>query len=284
VISLRRQEEERLAAERRAAEEREAAANEQARLQAEQAERSRLQAEEEGRRRTQAEAERQVADAARLQAEAASQQAEAARADAMAQQRAALEQQQALQAEAEKARLAAQQSEQARLQAETQREQMRARLMQQLNQVLQTRESARGLIVNMSDVLFDTGKYTLRPAARERMARIAGIVLAYPDLKLQVEGHTDSVGSDQYNQQLSERRAESVREYLVNQGIAADSVTAQGLGKSSPVAPNTTAEGRSLNRRVELIVSGEAIGTGLSPDSNPVLNAPGALEQPLPVR
>jgi len=129
-----------------------------------------------------------------------------------------------------------------------------------LNSILQTRDTARGLIVNMSDVLFDFGKYTLKPGAREKLAKISGIVLAHPGLKLQVEGHTDSVGSDQFNQVLSEQRAASVRDFLVEQGVAAGSVSARGFGKTQPVASNDTPEGRQRNRRVELVVTGEAIG------------------------
>jgi len=125
---------------------------------------------------------------------------------------------------------------------------------------LQTRDSARGLIVNMSDVLFDTGSYTLKPGAREKLAKISGIVLAHPGLSLQIEGHTDSVGGDEFNQQLSERRADSVRDFLAEQGVAPSTITAHGFGKTQPVATNETAEGRQRNRRVELVVNGDAIG------------------------
>jgi outer membrane protein OmpA-like peptidoglycan-associated protein len=129
---------------------------------------------------------------------------------------------------------------------------------------LQTRDSARGLIVNMSDVLFDTGSYTLKPGAREKLAKISGIVLAHPGLSLQIEGHTDSVGGDDFNQQLSERRADSVRDFLAEQGVPASSITAHGFGKSQPVASNDTPEGRQRNRRVELVVNGAAIGNTAS--------------------
>jgi outer membrane protein OmpA-like peptidoglycan-associated protein len=112
----------------------------------------------------------------------------------------------------------------------------------------------------MSDVLFDTGKYTLLPGAREKLAKIAGILLGHPTLGLAVEGHTDSVGGDEYNQRLSEQRAGSVRDYLVQQSIPADHVTAKGFGKTQPVASNETAAGRQQNRRVELVVSGAEIG------------------------
>jgi outer membrane protein OmpA-like peptidoglycan-associated protein len=146
----------------------------------------------------------------------------------------------------------------AQLQAE--KAELRTQLLSQFNAILQTRDTARGLIVNMSDVLFDTAKSSLRPLAREKLAKVAGIVSGHPGLRLDVEGHTDSVGGDDYNQQLSEQRGESVRAYLIDQGMAG-SVTAKGFGKTQPVASNDTAEGRQLNRRVELVISGEVIGT-----------------------
>ena len=112
----------------------------------------------------------------------------------------------------------------------------------------------------MSDVLFKTGSFELLPGARERLAKVSGIVLAYPSLHLQVEGHTDSVGADEYNQQLSEKRAGAVRDYLVQQGISAGSIESRGFGKTEPVASNETPEGRQQNRRVEMVISGDAIG------------------------
>ena len=127
--------------------------------------------------------------------------------------------------------------------------------------ILETRDTARGLVVNMSDVLFDSGQFTLRPMAREKLAKISGIVLAYPTLLLAVEGNTDSVGTEEFNQTLSEKRAESVRSYLTHQGVPEASTTAEGFGKTRPIASNDTADGRQQNRRVELIVSGEVIGT-----------------------
>jgi outer membrane protein OmpA-like peptidoglycan-associated protein len=143
---------------------------------------------------------------------------------------------------------------------------MRSRLMQQLNAILVTRDTARGLVSTMPDVLFETNSFILKPAARESLAKVAGIFLAYPDLRLEVDGHTDSVGSDSYNQQLSEKRAASVRDYLTQQGIPVSSVTIQGFGKTQPVASNATAAGRRQNRRVELVVSGEVIGTEIGHD------------------
>jgi outer membrane protein OmpA-like peptidoglycan-associated protein len=137
---------------------------------------------------------------------------------------------------------------------------LRAQLLEQLNSVLQTRDSVRGLIVNMSDALFETGSSTLGQAVREKLAKVAGIVSSHSGLKLNVEGHTDSVGSQAYNQQLSEKRAESARAYLVKQGVASNSIKSQGFGESNPIESNKTTEGRQKNRRVEIVVSGEAIG------------------------
>jgi outer membrane protein OmpA-like peptidoglycan-associated protein len=148
-----------------------------------------------------------------------------------------------------------------KVQSETEKAELRSQLLKQFNAVLQTRDTARGLIVNMSDVLFDTGRYTLRPLAREKLAKVAGIVSGHPGLKLDVEGHTDSVGGDDYNQQLSEQRGGAVRDYLTQAGMPAASVTTKGFGKTQPVASNDTPQGRQQNRRVELVISGEVIGT-----------------------
>ena len=164
-------------------------------------------------------------------------------------------------AESDQNRLAAASSDQRLKQAVQEKEELRAKLLQQFNVIFTTRDTARGLIVNLSDVLFDTGKSTLRPEAREKLAKISGIVLAYPDLRLAIEGNTDSVGSDAKNQVLSEQRADSVRDYMVKENIPAASMTSKGFGKMQPVASNDTAEGRQQNRRVEMVVSGEVIGT-----------------------
>ncbi len=204
-----------------------------------------------------AERQKQEADQARAAALAQQQAAQAAAEQAAKDKAAAQAQQRAAEAETEKARQAA-------AQAEAEKAQLRAQLLAQLNSILQTRDSARGLIVNMSDVLFDTGSYTLKPGAREKLAKISGIVLAHPGLTLQIEGHTDSVGSDEFNQQLSERRADSVRDFLAEQGVPGSSITARGFGKTQPVASNDTPEGRQRNRRVELVVNGEAIGNSAS--------------------
>ena len=145
-------------------------------------------------------------------------------------------------------------------QLETDKAELRAQLLMQFNTILQTRDTARGLIVNMSDVLFDTAKFTLRPEAREKLAKVAGIVSGHPGLRLDVEGHTDNVGGDDYNQQLSEQRGSAVRDYLTQQGMQQGSVSTKGFGKTQPVASNETAAGRQQNRRVELVISGEIIG------------------------
>ena len=267
VMSLKRQEEERVAKEKEAAAAREAQA--------------RAEADAESKRREQAEAERSAAEQAKAEAERAKQEADLAaqkaaqeKQEAQAAQAAALAQQQALQAENEKARSQAEEAERGRQKAEAEKAEMRTRLLQQLNAILVTRDTARGLIATMPDVLFETNQHTLRPAARESLAKVAGILLAYPDLRLEVDGHTDSLGSDAYNQQLSEKRAASVRDYLVQQGIAIASVTMQGFGKTQPIASNATAAGRQQNRRVELVVSGEVIGTKIGGDSSAVSTHP----------
>jgi len=195
-------------------------------------------------------------DAAHAQSEAA--QAKSDMADSQASSAAALS---AAQADAEQSRIVAQQAQASAQQAETDKAAMRTRLSVQLNSILQTRDSARGLIVSMSDVLFDTGKYSLKPGAREKLAKVAGILLAYPGLDIQVGGYTDNVGSDEMNQTLSENRAGSVRDYLVQQGVLTNSVSARGFGNTLPVASNDNSSGRQQNRRVELLVSGEAIGS-----------------------
>jgi outer membrane protein OmpA-like peptidoglycan-associated protein len=166
----------------------------------------------------------------------------------------------AAQADADQSRRTAQRAQQDAQQADADKTAMRARLTEQLNSILHTRDSARGLIVSMSDVLFDTGRYSLKPGAREKLAKVAGILLAYPGLNIAVGGYTDNVGGDAMNQTLSENRAGSVRDYLVQQGVLANSVTARGFGNTLPVSSNGNAAGRQENRRVELVVSGEAIG------------------------
>jgi outer membrane protein OmpA-like peptidoglycan-associated protein len=170
----------------------------------------------------------------------------------------------AAQAEVERSRLAAAQSDANAQRADADKAAMRTRLTEQLNSVLQTRDSARGLIVSMSDVLFDTGKYSLKPGAREKLAKVAGILLAYPGLNIAVGGYTDNVGGDAMNQTLSEHRAGSVRDYLVKEGVLSGAVSATGFGNSLPVASNENSTGRQQNRRVELLVSGEAIGNAVN--------------------
>ena len=261
VMTIKREEDAQAEQERRASADREARA--QADAQAQQA----------AAAQAQAQAEQSAAQAA--QAQQAQQQAEQAR------QQAELAQQQAAQ-QAQQAELARQQAdqqrqaaEQARQQAENDRAQMRARMLQQLNQVLQTRDSARGLIVNMPDVLFDTGKADLKASARERLAKVAGILIAYPDIHVEIDGYTDSTGSLEFNERLSQQRAESVRSYLGSQGVNSSTITTQGFGPSNPIASNETSSGRQQNRRVELVVSGSSIGQAVGQNSNVNMNSNG---------
>lgn len=278
AIAVKRAEEERLAQERAAAAAREAAAKAQAAEEARQraeadaariAAEAKRQEEETARLRAEADRQRAMAEAARAErekAEAARLQAEEQARRLQAEKESELARQRATEAEAQAA--AAQQAvaeaQRLREEAERERQRLRQQLLDQLNIILETRDSARGLIVNMSDVLFDFGKFELRPAAREKLAKLSGIVLAHPGLKLAVEGHTDSIGSEEFNQKLSEKRAGSVRDYLVSQGLNEDTVTAEGFGKEFPVASNATNEGRQRNRRVEIVVSGDIIGSTVS--------------------
>ncbi|MCU1223420.1 MAG: OmpA/MotB domain protein [Edaphobacter sp.] len=203
--------------------------------------------------------------------------AELAKRDAQAQAQQSQMQSQQSQLDAERAKAAQAQADADRARAEAETAEARARaaeanksaenanavrerLRSQLNSVLATSESARGLIVNMSDVLFDTGKYSLKSGTQISLAKVAGILQAYPGLKLQVEGYTDSVGSDEFNQKLSENRADGVKNFLIGQGVQQDNITSTGYGKAKPVADNSTASGRAQNRRVQLVVSGDAIG------------------------
>jgi outer membrane protein OmpA-like peptidoglycan-associated protein len=222
---------------------------------------ARAQQEAEAARAAQAKAQQEAESQQRAQAEAAAAEADKQRAEADAQRQAeALRAQQA----ADQQKQAQQQAEAAQQQAqraEQEKEQLRAKLLAQFNQILETKDTPRGLVANMSDVLFDTSKYSLKDPAKIALARFSGIVMNYPGLKLQIEGYTDSRGSDEFNQKLSEDRATAVRNFLVSQGVNLSNITALGLGPNNPVADNSTTEGRQKNRRVEIIVSGDVIGT-----------------------
>ena len=261
LLAIKRQNDEEVAREKKEAADREAAARAQADEAARQkaiadaqAADSARQAETEARRAAEAKA---AAEAARANEEAERLRAQQAALAAQEQQRQA-EQARQLQEQAE---LKAQEADRLRQQSEQAQQQLRQQLLQQFNVILETRDTARGLIVNMSDVLFDFNKYTLRPEAREKLAKISGIILSHPGLKLEVDGYTDSIGTDEYNMKLSEQRAGAVRDYLTGQGLTGDNVTALGFGKDNPVASNDNAAGRQKNRRVEMVVSGDIIGT-----------------------
>lgn len=253
IVSLRKQQQIAQEQERQEAAARQAAAQQQAQEAAARAQQAQQQAQQEAAQRAAAEQAKAEADAARAQAAA----------------------------EAQKAQQAADEANRLRLQAEQQKDQLRQQLLQQFNAVLPTRETPRGLVVNLQDVLFATGKYQLTQQAQLALARISGIVLSHPGLNLQVEGYTDSTGGESFNQKLSEERADTVRNFLIQQGLNPQTITAVGYGESYPVASNDTAAGRQLNRRVELVVSGEVIGVkigvppqpaGIQPGMNP---APG---------
>lgn len=271
AITVKKIEQERLENERQAAAD--TLSNTQA--QADDATRKKEQAQSDQARAERATSRAQAAtaqaesDSARAQADAARAQADAnqAKSDMANNQASSANALSAAQADADQSRLAAQQAQASAQQADAEKAAMRVRLSEQLNKILQTRDSARGLIVSMSDVLFDTGKYSLKPGAREKLAKVAGILLAYPGLNIEVGGYTDNVGGDQMNQTLSENRAASVRDYLVQQGVGTASVSARGFGNSQAVASNDNASGRQQNRRVELLVSGEAIGKAVNPQT-----------------
>jgi outer membrane protein OmpA-like peptidoglycan-associated protein len=233
TLSVRRQREEEIANQQKAAQEAQDA---------------------EARKRAQAEANERQQAQARAEAEAAT--AKEAQARAEAEAAAAKEAQARGQAEEQ-----AQRERDAAAQSEREKQELRARLLDQFNRVLPTTDTPRGLVVNMGDVLFDTAKADLRPGAREALAKLSGIVLNYPTLQLTIEGHTDSTGTEEFNQKLSEKRASNVRDYLVGQGLSADSIVSKGMGQQMPVADNATAQGRQKNRRVEIIVAGEVIGS-----------------------
>ena len=259
IIALRKQQQLALDAERQEAADRQAAAQRQTLL-------AQQRAQEEARQKQLAEDQAQREAASRAAAEQAKAEADAARAQAD-QARA-----QAQQAAAEADRL--------RQQAVQEKDQLRAQLLQQFNAVLPTRETPRGLVVNLQDVLFDTGKYTLKDPARLALARIAGIVGSHPGLNLQVEGYTDSTGTAEFNQKLSEQRANSVRDFLLRQGLNTNNMTAIGYGPNYPVAPNDTSAGRQQNRRVELVVSGEIIGVKIGAPPSVGMTTPGAMPTP----
>jgi len=253
-IAVKRAIEENLARERAEAERREAQAK--------------AEADAEARRRAEADAQRKTAEEAQRRAEIERLQAEKEKADAErrrmeaevdkmraeAEQKAALDRERLATEDAQRARESAEK-------AEREKQELRNQLLEQLNRILPTTDTPRGLKLTMADILFDTGLYNLRGPAREALARLSGIVLSHPGLRLEVEGHTDDVGGEESNQRLSEKRAESVSQLLVSNGLGADSITARGFGETIPIDDNKTQKGRQQNRRVEIIVSGEVIGT-----------------------
>jgi len=210
-------------------------------------------------RTAQAQADAQAAQQQSAEAEAAKQQAQAgqqAAAQTAATAEAATAAAEAAQREAEAKTETAQQQER----------QARARLLVQLNSVMTTRDTATGLIMSMPDVLFDLNQATLRPDAQVKLAKAAGILLSYPDLKIQVNGYTDSTGTPAYNQTLSEQRASAVQNFLGTQGVSPAAIASQGFGEADPAASNATASGRQQNRRVDLVVNGNAIGAPSQPN------------------
>ena len=148
------------------------------------------------------------------------------------------------------ASLAQQQADAARKQAEEASNKMQAAL----SKVVETRRTARGLILNLPDILFEFGKANLKPETREVLAKVSGILLVASGYHLSIEGHTDSIGSDEFNLKLSEARAQSVLDYLFQAGVSPDIMAKRGFGKSQPRSSNDTAKGRQENRRVEIVI------------------------------
>jgi outer membrane protein OmpA-like peptidoglycan-associated protein len=236
ALAAQRQDDERIAAEREAA-----AAKARGEAEAKAATEA-----AEAKRRTDEEASRQAELAAAKQAQMKAE-ADAAALKASVEADALKAKETAANAEAERARKAA--------------ADLRAQLLEQFNRVLPTTDTPRGLQANMGDVLFDTGKYNLKTDAQLGLAKFTGIVLSHPGLNLTIEGYTDNVGSETFNQTLSEQRANGVRDYLAQQGLDAGTISAKGFGTALPVASNDTPQGRQQNRRVEIIISGEVIGS-----------------------
>lgn len=267
MLTVKRRDEERLNIEREAGAAREAAARAQADEDSRRARESGEAARLEKERRTLAEQARAEAEAHRAAAEKAKREAEEATLIARKLAAEAILARQAAEkakAEAEAALAAAmaeaESANRLRQRVEYERSGLRKQLLDQFNLIFDTRDSFRGLIVNMSDVLFDIGKFTLRAETREKLAKIAGIVLAHPGLRLEVEGHTDETGNEELNRKLSDFRAAAVREFMLAQGINGDAITARGLGNSQSIALNGADANGLKNRRVEMVISGEIIG------------------------
>ncbi|MBA3913355.1 MAG: OmpA family protein, partial [Acidobacteriales bacterium] len=240
--AFRAQNQARIDREQREAHDREAAAQAAAEAQAIAAQKSQAEAQLAQQKAQNEALQRQLADAQAAKAQAEAQHA---------------------QSQAEQAQMQAQQAQAQAEQAEAARHQMRERLLTQLSQVMETKDTPKGLVVTIPDVLFAVNSSQLKTESRERLARVAGVLLGYPDIHVEVDGYTDSTGSPAYNQKLSQQRADSVLNYLVSQSVPTASITAKGFGQDNPVAPNTTAAGRQQNRRVELVVSGDSIGSVL---------------------
>ena len=278
LLTINKKEEERAEAARQRMRQQIESAQSEADANAARAKLAQQEAADELARRERAEQEREAAQRAAEHSEQARIAAEQLAQQSQQQLATAQQQQQLLQQQAQAA-------EQARAESERQAAEQRQKLVSQLNSVLATKDTARGVVSQMSDVLFDVNKATLKTDAQIRLAKISGIILSYPDLRLEIDGYTDSTGTPQWNQTLSEKRAASVRDFLVSQGVPIDNVTAKGMGQENPIAPNTTAAGRKMNRRVELVLSVTAIGANNAPGANPPATTPaqpGAVAAPPP--
>ena len=212
----------------------------------------------------QAQSAQAEAEQARRAAAAEASTAEKAKKEAEASQARAL-------SEAEKAERSKKEAEQARLQsreeaekaekARRETEQAKAEIDQFLKDLsdLQGKMTERGIVLTMGDVLFSFGKADLSAGAVRNLDKITGFLEKHPDRNLLIEGHTDSIGSDEYNQALSQKRADAVKEALVGKGIVPDRIVTKGYGKKFPVAGNDTESGRQMNRRVEVVILNEGV-------------------------
>ena len=146
-----------------------------------------------------------------------------------------------------------------RAKAEARQQEAMNKLNELQSQMIQVTKSARGIILSMSDILFAVNKADLKADLKTSLAKVAGILSVYQQFNVSIEGNTDNTGSEEHNMKLSQQRADNVKAFLVEQGIAEDRLTAKGLGMTMPVADNSTKEGRQKNRRVDLVIQDKAL-------------------------
>ncbi|WP_233142999.1 OmpA family protein [Fibrobacter sp. UWR2] len=168
------------------------------------------------------------------------------------------------QLEAEKKALAEE-----RAKAEARQAEAMNKLNELQSKLIQVTKDARGIILSMSDILFDVNKASLKADLKTSLAKVAGILSVYQQFNVSIEGNTDNTGSEEHNMKLSQQRADNVMKFLVDQGIDASRLTAKGLGMSMPIADNKTKEGRQKNRRVDLVIQDKALQQNAEPAAAP---------------